>query len=367
MLGNATHAACSRIVDHRRSRTARRAALNAVCVAVTAFVAACGGDDGASDSGAKGSSAGAKGSPATTGQALSGGPDISGKEILFAIGDSQSNSFWVPVVNGAKAAAAMTGVELRVQYGSSEDEAKNVNEVRTAIAGGVDALAVRIATKAFDRVVCDARDKDIPVVAYNINGATGEGAKCVQAFVGQDFVQSGRLIAQRLIADGKIKQGDKVFCPVELPTQTYAVERAQGVNDVLQANGSSCDILGTGVDLAPAKSKMVSYLLGHRDTAAIIALGGTPLSVAADANKQVNREIPIGGFDLSKPVLDAINGGAITASVDQQPYAQGFYAVMQLALNLKYGLAPASVNTSGSALVDKGNVEQVMKLVPNYR
>jgi simple sugar transport system substrate-binding protein len=170
-----------------------------------------------------------------------------------------------------------------------------------------------------------------------------------------------------MIAEGKIKQGAKVFCPVELPTQTYAVQRAQGVNNVLKTVGSSCSILGVGTDLAPAKSAMIQYLLGHRDTNAIIALGQTPLTEAPAVTKQVGLNIPIGGFDLSAPVLDAIKSGVITASVDQQPYDQGFYSVMEIALELKYGIAPASMNTSAGALIDNSNVAAVSRLVPNYR
>jgi len=334
---------------------ARAAAVCAACVGLVA----CGGATGGGTGGTTAASGGNSG-------ALAGGSDIAGKEVLFAVQSSPSNSFFVPVVNGAKAAAAMTGVKLQIQYGN-DDDSTHVRNVQAGLASGIVGLAASIPTKALDKVLCDARAKNVSVVAFNINGATGAGAKCVQAFVGQDFVQSGRLIAQKALADGRLKRGDKAFCPVELPTQTYAVQRYQGVSEVLKANGISCEIVGTGVDLAPAKSKMVSYLLGHKDTAAIVALGGTPLAEAPAAVKQVGKKIPIVGFDLSEPILDGIQAGTINASIDQQPYAQGFYAVMQIALNLKYALSPASLNTSGSALVDKSNVEKVTSLVPDYR
>jgi simple sugar transport system substrate-binding protein len=335
-------------------------AASVACIALIMLLAACGGGSpaGANTNGASTNSA-------NTGSAsgvFTGGTDISGKTILFEIKSTPSNSFFVPVVNGAKAAAAINGLKLQIQYGSDEDSTI-VNQMNTALASNVAGIAVSIPDEGLNKVVCDARAKNIPVVSFNTNGATGQGANCVQSFVGQDFVQSGALIAQRMINDGKIKSGDHVFCPVESPEQVYAVQRYAGVKQALSAIGATCEVLGTGNDLAPAQATLVSYLLGHPKTAAIIALGGTPLSVAPAAIKKANMNIPIGGFDLSPDILTAIKSGVITATVDQQPYIQGFQAVMELALYLKYGITPSNVNTSNHALVDKTNVDQVVSLV----
>ncbi|HLZ81010.1 MAG TPA: substrate-binding domain-containing protein [Ktedonobacteraceae bacterium] len=323
--------------------------MSAFCALLIVLLAACAGGSSSSSS-------------STTTGSLSGGTDISGKTILFEIKSGPSNSFFVPVVNGAKAAAALTGLKLQIQYGN-DDDATIVSQMNTAIASNVVGIAVTVPDAGLNKVVCDARAKNIAVVAFNTNGATGQGATCVQSFVGQDFVLSGALIAQRMINDGKIKPGDHVFCPVESPDQVYAVQRYQGVKQALDSIGAKCEVLGTGNDLAPAQSTLVSYLLGHPHTAAIIALGGTPLSVAPAAIKKANLNIPIGGFDLSPDILKAIKSGVINATVDQQPYTQGFQAVIELALYLKYGITPANINTSNRALIDSTNVDQVVPLV----
>jgi simple sugar transport system substrate-binding protein len=65
--------------------------------------------------------------------------------------------------------------------------------------------------------------------------------------------------------------------------------------------------------------------------------------------------------------VKGIKDGDITATVDQQPYSQGFMSVMQLALYLKYGLFPSSIPTGGTGLIDKTNVDLVSSLVPKYR
>src|SRR5205807_2875494 len=180
-----------------RGRTPRGALMGAVCVVLITLLAACSG--GSTNTGS--SNAGGGG--------LSGGTDISGKSILFEIQSSPSDSFFVPVVNGAKAAAAIAGLKLQIQYASNDDTTE-VNQVNTAMASGVIGVALSIPDPGLNKVVCAARSRGIAVVAFNIDGATGQGASCVQAFVGQDFVASGALIAQRMINDGLIKSGDHV-------------------------------------------------------------------------------------------------------------------------------------------------------------
>jgi len=77
--------------------------------------------------------------------------------------------------------------------------------------------------------------------------------------------------------------------------------------------------------------------------------------------------MPIGGFDLSEDILNDISTGKIVATVDQQPYSQGFYAVMQLGLRGQYQLFPSSMATGGLGLVDKSNVDAVKSFVPDFR
>src|SRR5437870_5613454 len=250
-------------------RTPRGTIMGAVCVALIVLLAACAGDSTSPSSSSSSSTTAGGGS-------LSGGTDISGKTLLFEIQSSPSDSFFVPVVNGAKKAAGIAGLKLQIQYASNDDTTE-VNQVNTAIASNVIGVALSIPDAGLNKVVCAARAKGIAVVAFNIDGATGQGASCVQGFVGQDFVQSGALIAQKMIVSGQIKPGDHVFCPVEFPAQVYAVQRYQGVKQALSAIGATCEELGTGVDFGPAKSTMVSYLLGHPHTSAIIALGHAPL------------------------------------------------------------------------------------------
>jgi simple sugar transport system substrate-binding protein len=65
-----------------------------------------------------------------------------------------------------------------------------------------------------------------------------------------------------------------------------------------------------------------------------------------------------GGFDLLPGTLDAIANGDLDFTMDQQPYLQGFYTVMEMAMfKLSGGLTgPADINT-GLKFVTKASVE----------
>jgi simple sugar transport system substrate-binding protein len=335
-------------------------------VIIVGLVGAGCGSDSKSDGG--------DGTPAqasTSGEAVSGGLegglDIEGKEVLFIHSSDSGNPFDVPVVSGSDAAARLTGLKVNTQF-SDGDTTKLRNLFQSGLSRKVAGIITAVPDASLNKQLCEAREAGIPVIVWNINGATGAGAECVMAYVGQDFRTTGSVIAQRMVDEGKIKQGDRVFCPVEYPNFSYATERAAGVNEVLEPLGTKCDVLGVGVDEAKSRSTESQYLLGHRDTKAVIGLGGPSQSVVLAAIKQARlQDVAVGGFDLSPKIVEGIKSGEITATVDQQPYSQGFMSVMQLALYLKYGLFPSDIPTGGTGLIDKSNVELVESLVPDYR
>jgi simple sugar transport system substrate-binding protein len=281
--------------------------------------------------------------------------DWSNLDLLFLIWSQSSNPFFEAVVNGAQDAAEDQGVNIDVQYGE-EDPVTQSNILETAIASGIDGIATIVADdNAYDDILCGAMEKGIPVVTFNIDDSEGAEGTCRMAFMGQDFVETGYLIGKRMIEEHGLKSGDHVFTPVENPEGTYAVLRHAGVKQAMDEIGATTEILRVGNDHGEALNLMTQYLLGHADTAAVIGLGQTPTSQAVQAIKDAGVDIPAGGFDVSQSILEQIASGELTATVDQQPYSQGYYAVTQLALNLKYGLYPSEMDTGGSGLIDQSN------------
>jgi simple sugar transport system substrate-binding protein len=95
-------------------------------------------------------------------------------------------------------------------------------------------------------------------------------------------------------------------------------------------------------------------------------MGGMPMEVAPRASKDAGLDIPNAGFDLTKQIAQNILDGKSIATVDQQPFYQGYLCILQLYYNKQYGLAPCSINTGGS-MVDQSNVKQVLPLADSVR
>ena len=287
-------------------------------------------------------------------------------KITFIVYADASVEFFVPVVKGAQDAAALFGVDLDVQYGNSDPVTQN-DVMESAIANEVDGIAVSISDNdAFDEVICKAMDAGIAVVAFNVDDAEGAAGNCRMAFMGQNFVDTGYLIASHMIEVHGLVEGDHVFVPVEAPEAVYAQLRFEGVKKALDEAGITSELVGTGFNLADAQTVEAHYLLGHPETDAIIGLGSVNLSVAPLAAQEAGMDIPMGGYDLTEDIIAGIEDGTITATVDQQAYSQGFYAVTQLALYLNYGLYPSDMDTGGLGLVDASNVATVKALVGTY-
>jgi simple sugar transport system substrate-binding protein len=74
-----------------------------------------------------------------------------------------------------------------------------------------------------------------------------------------------------------------------------------------------------------------------------------------------------GGYDLLPGTLKLIQSGALQFTIDQQPYLQGFYPVVQLFLSKLSGglVAPSDTNT-GLLFVTKANVKPYLTTTTRY-
>lgn len=318
----------------------RRAVLGAGAAALLLLVSACGGAES------------------------SGGGDLDNgfgsraenRDAYFiTFYDPAADAFWNQMLTGAKNAAELGNLDLTDQT-AKDDVGTMTDLINSAIASDPAALFIPFNDPSWESAVCEAADAGIPVFAFNVPPA-GVAKDCVQAFVGQDFVEVGKLVGERLLEEVDLQAGDKVLCPAEEPTQQYAIQRGGGVESVLQSVGVKCEYLQTTGEDGAALDAMTSWLNANKDVKAIVPLGGTPHRNAVAAEDAAGVEAPIVGFDTSPQVIDGINNGRIIATADQQGYIQGYQTVMQAVLYLDFGLSPADINSGGNALIDKDNVE----------
>lgn len=290
-----------------------------------------------------------------------------GYRFTMIIYGSPGNAFWTKVVAGANEAAAKLDCSVDVQFAGG-DVAKENDLIETAIANKVDGIGMVINyDDAYDANVARAIEQGIGVVAFNIDDTLRAKGNARMAYIGQDMEDAGAIIAARLVDEAGLKAGDFVLCPVETPDAVYAIQRYAGVRSVLEAHGILSEVLPTGtVSLEDTLNRMTQYLIGHQEADAICAMGQMPMEAAPQAAEDAGLEIPNAGFDISRQIARNIESGRSIATVDQQPFYQGFFTVAQLYYYRKYGLHPCDINTGGK-MVDKDNVGFVLDLADTVR
>ncbi|MEZ5668480.1 MAG: substrate-binding domain-containing protein [Alphaproteobacteria bacterium] len=276
-------------------------------------------------------------------------------------------TFFQPMQFGAEEAARLFQVDL-TYVNADGDAARHAELIETAIAEGQDAVLPTITVPdALDEAVQKAVDAGLIVIAQNIDDPQHAAGNARQAFVGQDFLASGNIIGQRMIDEHNLGAGDHCLLPVEFPELTYAIERAQGVQSALEPAGVTSEIVGTGTVDAEALTIISQALIANPNITCIIGLGTTPTTVAPDAAAEAGIDsIPNGGFDTNPKIMENIMAGITTATMDQQPFWQGFLPVMFAAYAVRYGLTPPDIDT-GNNLIDASNGQFALDWGGTYR
>ena len=297
-------------------------------------------------------------------QAQDANAKVSATMIIYL---DPSVQFFNPVVKGAQDAAAAFNVDLDVQYANNDPVRQN-DLIESATAAGVDGIAVAISSSdAFDESICAAVTAGITVIGFNNDDLEGAKGNCRQAYVGMNEFDSGYELGKRMIEQFKLTSGDVVFNPREIPEATFAVARGGGIEKAMGEAGIKVETVRAGLDPAEAQTIMAQFLIANPGVKALFGTGSVTSSVGAGAIADAGVDIPFGGFDLAVEIVNAVESGKMFATMDQQPYLQGYYPIAQIALAARYGLTPTDVDTGQGAFLDKERIGPLKALIGTYR
>jgi simple sugar transport system substrate-binding protein len=278
-----------------------------------------------------------------------------------------TNSFFTPTQYGAQDACSLLNCEF--QFTGSKDSivAEMVNATNTAISSKADGIALAVVDKAaFKAPVDKALDAGIPVVSYNADGARDDKGTNRLAYIGQGLYESGFALGQRAIEAG-LDSGEVVGF-IATPGALNIQPRIDGASDAIKQSGKSLKFtpVGTNADVPKGLSIIDAYAQGHSNLAGMLAVdAGSTSSVGQVVEKYKMRDKGLkvaGGFDLVPETLNAINGGSLDFTIDQQPYLQGFLPVLYLYLyKLSGGLIFPSETNTGLLFVTKDNVKPYLE------
>jgi simple sugar transport system substrate-binding protein len=288
---------------------------------------------------------------------------------LVFVNHVTTNPFFVPTQYGIADACDLFGCDHQWTGSANADVAQMVNAINAAVAAKADAIAVPIVDPhAFDQPVARALEAGIPVFAYNADAPPGSANKRL-AYVGQDLFQAGVQMGQHIT---RLVDGGTVALFIATPGQLNIQPRIDGAQDALKKSGKTYDVqvIATGPTVNEELSKIKAFYLGHQDLKGMFAVDAGSTQGVAETMQQYGlaaKGVHAGGFDLLPRTLQLIKAGALDFTIDQQPYLQGFYTVMEMALYLASGglVGPADINT-GLKFVTKDSVQPYLDTATRY-
>jgi simple sugar transport system substrate-binding protein len=260
-----------------------------------------------------------------------------------------TNSFFVPTQYGIEDADALLGTTSQWTGSETSDVQEMVDAMSTAVSGNADGIALSIIdAQAFNDPIQQALDKGIPVIAYNANGKEGQDNPSL-AYVGQDLFLSGVEMGKRIV--DLVGEGP-VALFIATPGTLNIQPRIDGAIQAIEDSGADIEYseIATGAAEAEELNRIDAYYQGHKDVKGMFAVdAGSTQGVAQVMEKYGLHEKGVrgGGYDLTPKTLELLKAGHIDFTIDQQPYVQGFYPVVQLYLyKISGGLTgPADTNT----------------------
>jgi ABC-type sugar transport system substrate-binding protein len=294
---------------------------------------------------------------AETTSAAEESPVAETKHNYIMIVHDVSSEFSAEFNRGGTDAAAVFGVDFTYTGTTGIDIPKQTAMFENAIEGGYDGILMTVFDqKAVERGVQKATEKGIVVTTFNIDGEWG--TRSGLGYAGAIETKQGKKLGDYFFKEVMQGKGSFVLLPA-IADLGVLIERKNGIQEAAAAF-PDIKYLGEveiGTDLSKAATAVENAMTAYPDATAFI---GTDHFSEAVANvlvaKKMEGKVWGGAFDITPGMLKAIKLGAIQATMGQNPYLQGFYAVMQLWIYQEKQIPPNELDT-GSELVTKDNID----------
>ena len=271
-----------------------------------------------------------------------------------------TNPFFTATIYGIQDACALTGCGYQWTGSANSIVSEMVSAFNSAIAAKANGIGCcLIDNTAFNAPTDSALGTGIPVIAYNADVGAGSANKRM-AYIGQNNLTAGAAVAKKILATG-IGKGDLVAGIIATPGTGNIQPRIDGAKPVLTKAGVNFQEVGTSATTgAPEYNKISAWYAGHKDVKFMFAVdSGDSDALAQLVQKEgLKGKVGAAGWDVGTPVVQGVNAGNLSFTIDQQAYLQGFVTIMQLYLyNLSGGLMQPQNTDTGLGIVVQSNVK----------
>lgn len=280
------------------------------------------------------------------------------KITIAVITHGDDGSFWSVEKKGAVAAAKALRITL-VHQGANNDLQKQSQLIDAAVTKKVDGIAISLpSAPALKASVARAIAAGIPVITLN-SGSDDFKALGAITHVGQDESVAGAGAGEKLKAAGL----KSLLCVIHEQGNSALEDRCKGAKSTFGGTFEVQYVKGKS-DINTTSTEIAAKLSANKSIDAVLSLDPDIAIAASKAIKTAGSSAELATFDMSGPVVAAIQAGTILFAIDQQQYLQGYLAVVFLYLNI------TNANTVGGGLpvltgpgfVTKANVAKVKAL-----
>ena len=271
---------------------------------------------------------------------------------------------------GAKEAAEALGVDLKAQFSAWAPE-KMIEQFKEAMAAKPNCIEImgHPGGTAFHDLVKQAFDQGIEVTSGNspMTDLQAEFGPKGFGYAGVDLYAGGSLTAKAMLAQG-LKSGDQAMV-YGVFSQAERGQSEKGLADTLEKAGLKVDRLEitqeVNSDTSLGVPVLVAYIQAHPNLKAIGTQHGGVTGIMNEVLKKAGKkagDIVVGGIDLGPATIDGLKSGAVSATLDQLLYLQGFVPVVQCVMTAKYKMPGLSLNT-GAGVVTPKTIDALTKLI----
>ena len=265
---------------------------------------------------------------------------------------NQQALFFNLMNKGAQDAAKASGKDL-VIFNSNDNPVAQNDAIENYIQQGVKGILVAaIDVNGIMPAVKEAAAANIPVIA--IDAVLPAGPQAAQ--VGVDNIEGGRIIGKYFVdyvqkeMDGKARVGI-----VGALNSAIQNQRQKGFEETLKSNPNIT--IANVVDGQNVQDKAMTaaenLITGNPDLTAIYATGG---AIAAVENQGRQKDIKVFGWDLTAKAISGIDGGYVTAVLQQDPEKMGAEALNALNSITSGKTVPKTILVPAT-VVTKANVD----------
>ncbi len=275
------------------------------------------------------------------------------------ISDQTTNPLLVALQYGIQDACAL----VDCQYTWSGSAIGSVQEMQDAfqkaLAAKPSGIALSIVDpKAFDQPVARAMRAGVPVVSF-VTDAPGTSSNQRLAFTGVSPYAVGYEAGTRF---AKASPRGELALLVGTAPDDGARARLNGAKAAIAKAGGAIHLttFNTGDTAYDANTRLEAWFPTRRNLRGMLAVDpASTLGLGAVMEKYAlgAKGIRAAGFGVFPAILQFVARGGLAFTIDEQPYLQGFYPLLQLFLyKLSGGLvAPADMRT-GPLFVTRSNV-----------